>query len=470
MLIRIGLALNGIPQKSWLSSWLKERNMMIFPLLEDTIAKSLATEPLDLIIASEKIINSFICNSDKLISISEDLPSILAITNPENHDSIPKLLAAGCEMAVPSSIANELLKDAIVNITSKIMAYSNQVNTPDCIEPALEDFAYKSEAMKSFVRFAMKLVKTDTSLLILGETGVGKEHLALAIHKESPRQTGPFIPINCAALPDHLLESELFGHEKGSFTGSIAARRGAFELAHNGVIFLDEIGDMPLHLQAKLLRVLQDKKFQKVGGEKLIKVNVRVIAATNCNLLDLANEGKFRKDLYYRLSVVSLTIPPLRNRVEDIPMLAHRFANKLLRKSFVGNRRISQVAMNALVKYDWPGNVRELMNVLERAIILGDEKSIKLEDLPTEIIQISDKNHGISDVSVADAEQQTSLFNLPWKEARKIYTANFEKQYIENLLKKYNGSISQVAKKAGVTTRALHQKITFHKIEKKEFK
>jgi Nif-specific regulatory protein len=225
------------------------------------------------------------------------------------------------------------------------------------------------------------VAKTDSSVLILGESGVGKEIFAEQIHLRSPRGKRPFIRVNCAALPEGLLESELFGHVKGAFTNAIANRRGRFELADGGTIFLDEIGDLPLSLQAKLLRVIQEKTFEKVGADVSITVNVRILAATNKDIEAQVEKGEFRRDLYYRLNVLPIYIPPLRQRPEDIPELARFFLEKFMRetkKSFDG---FSSEALETLLTYSWPGNIRELENSIERACVISKSRWIQREDL-----------------------------------------------------------------------------------------
>jgi Nif-specific regulatory protein len=239
----------------------------------------------------------------------------------------------------------------------------------------------KSPIMAAKIDILERIAKTDSSVLIRGESGVGKEIFAEQIHLRSPRSGKPFIRVNCAALPEGLLESELFGHVRGAFTTAVADRRGRFELAEEGTIFLDEIGDLALPLQAKLLRVIQEKTFEKVGSERSITVNVRILAATNKDIEDLVARGEFRNDLYYRLNVLPLHIPPLRQRPEDIPELAAFFLDQSMRetkKQFAG---FSQEAMDAMLAYSWPGNIRELENCIERACVIGRGEWIQVEDL-----------------------------------------------------------------------------------------
>ncbi len=244
------------------------------------------------------------------------------------------------------------------------------------------DFIGESEAIKKISSIVSRVSGTDSTVLITGESGTGKELIARAIHANSPRRNAPMITINCGAIPRELLESELFGHEKGAFTGAHRTRMGRFELADGGTIFLDEIGDMSPDLQVKLLRVLQEMCFERVGGTKSIHVNVRIISATNKDLKKAIRENVFREDLYYRLNVIPITVPALRDRKKDIPLLVEYFIRKLDEKNSWGIKRFSQDAMAALCRYDWQGNVRELENMMERISVLVEKETVALDDLP----------------------------------------------------------------------------------------
>jgi formate hydrogenlyase transcriptional activator len=236
----------------------------------------------------------------------------------------------------------------------------------------------ESPALQSVLRDVRLVAPTDAAVLIQGETGTGKELVARAIHELSSRRQRPFIPVNCAAIPATLLESELFGHERGAFTGAFAQRAGRFELAHQGTLFLDEIGEIPLELQPKLLRAVQEQDFERLGGNRTTHVDVRIIAATNRNLRQLVEEGKFRGDLYYRLNVFPLTAPPLRERREDIPLLIRFFTQRYARKMNRAIEEIPAAALEALTRYDWPGNVRELQNLVERSVILSPDRALRI--------------------------------------------------------------------------------------------
>jgi nitrogen regulation protein NR(I) len=290
----------------------------------------------------------------------------------------------------------------------------------------------KSPCMEEVYELVKRVAATNASVLIQGESGTGKELVARSIHHNSRRQDSPLIILNCAALAEGVLESELFGHEKGAFTGAIRRKAGRFELAHGGTLFLDEIGEIPVATQLKLLRVLQEHEFERVGGEKTIKVDVRIIAATNRDLMAAVREGRFREDLYYRLNVVNITMPPLRERREDIPALAGHFLGKFALETGKRVERIDPKAMEMLVHYDWPGNVRELENIMERAVVLekgdtitpaslpmplrveGDGESIKipqgtgsitevLEDLEKQLIMKALRENGGSQTAAAGA-------------------------------------------------------------------
>ncbi len=251
------------------------------------------------------------------------------------------------------------------------------------------------------------VARTDASVLIQGETGTGKELVARAIHDESLRRSGPFITLNCAAMPGGLIESELFGHERGAFTGAWAQTTGRFQMAHQGTLFLDEIGDLPLELQPKLLRVLQEQEFERLGGTRTIRVDVRVVAATNQNLERMVAERRFRADLFYRLNVFPIEIPPLRERIEDIPLLAQHMLNRYALRMNKDIRYIANDGMDALRRHDWPGNVRELQNVIERAAILSAGPELRLP--PAEFGYKKERNAPSAAITLADAERDHIL-------------------------------------------------------------
>jgi DNA-binding NtrC family response regulator len=290
-----------------------------------------------------------------------------------------------------------------------------------------------------------KVAKSEANILIIGETGTGKELVARSLHVNSRRVAAPFIPVDCASLPEALLESELFGHERGAFTGAQATRPGLFEFANGGTIFLDEVGDVSLNLQAKLLRVLQEREVRRVGSNRIIEVDVRVISATNRDLGQSVANGQFREDLYYRLNVISIQLPPLRERKGDIPLIADHYLKKYVASSEKEVKGIAPEAMRLLEEYHWPGNVRELQNVMERAVVLTEHELLRPQDLPE---QIHTRVGIASTVSPRD---------LPLKQAKEEWAASFERDYLIHLLKRHDGNISQAAKSAGVDRKTIHR-------------
>ncbi|WP_238457021.1 sigma-54-dependent transcriptional regulator [Desulforamulus putei] len=297
-----------------------------------------------------------------------------------------------------------------------------------------------SQAIQDVCTLVEKVADSNATVLITGESGTGKEVTALSIHQLSSRRDKPFVPINCAALPESLLESELFGHEKGAFTGAVARKLGRFELANHGTLFLDEITEMPLSMQVKLLRVLQEKQFERVGGTESIKVDVRVIAATNRDPIECIRKGTFREDLYYRLNVLPIHLPPLRERTEDIPLLVMHFLQKFNPSQ---EQLISPEAMGLLTSYHWPGNIRELQNVIERAVILSQGQEIKPHHLPKEI-QKTDTGKGEAG--------QGLIINFP---DEGISFEEVEKELIIKALEKSNGNQTRAAQLLGITRSAL---------------
>ncbi|MBI5605384.1 MAG: sigma 54-interacting transcriptional regulator [Deltaproteobacteria bacterium] len=309
-----------------------------------------------------------------------------------------------------------------------------------------------SKAMQNVYSLIEQVCRTNATVLILGESGVGKERVAHAIHYNSNRADKSFVKVNCAVLPESLAESELFGHEKGAFTGATGARQGRFELAHQGTIFLDEIGDLPPLVQTKLLRVLQEKEFERVGGNTTIKVDVRIITATNRNLEELIREGKFREDLYYRLNTFPIMVPPLRQRKTDIMLLADHFIEKYSKEHGKKISRISTTATDMLMHYHWPGNVRELENCLERAIILCADGVIHGYHLPPNL-QRSEPSGG---------QGKSGPF--------KAMMTGMAKEIIEEELKRSRGNLAKAARALGITERMIGLRVTKYGIDPAKFK
>jgi Nif-specific regulatory protein len=302
----------------------------------------------------------------------------------------------------------------------------------------------ESPRMREVYQFIARVAPTNSTVLIQGESGTGKELISRAIHLNSPRKTKPFVAVNCAALTETLLESELFGHEKGAFTGAVAQKKGKLEIADGGTLFLDEVGEMPLVLQVKMLRVLQEREFERVGGTRTLKVDIRLIAATNRDLEEAIRQGTFRQDLYYRLNVVSFSMPPLRERREDIPLLASYFVQKYADKCNRRVRGISSEARARLVSYDWPGNVRELENAIERAVVLGTTELILPEDLPEAALEMAAPANIAVGGGVANYHEAV---------------AEAKKQLILKALEQSGGNYTEAAKLMGVHPNYLHRLI-----------
>ena len=387
-------------------------------------------------------------------------PEILLISEEEDPHRRAALLAGGAYAVLNADLGEEELAAAFRTLLRRVREdVTGRLKAARLERPvSLGDFASGSQVMSQVIATARRVARSNATILLLGETGVGKERLARAIHRESTRSAGPFIPLNCGALPEGILESELFGHEKGAFTGAIRSRRGYFELADGGTLFLDEIGELPHQLQVKLLRALEDRTFQRLGGEKTVRVDVRIMAATNRELEEEIRNNRFRADLFYRLAVVSLTIPPLRIRREDIPLLISGFLRDLRQKFGSTVQGIAPEAMGALISYPWPGNIRELMNVLERAVLLAPGPEITGADLPEGI-------EGTPPLLPPAAQ-----WNMGLREARQEVVAAFERDYLRELLRKTQGRIGAAARQAGINERTLYDLLRQYGIRKESFK
>ncbi len=315
----------------------------------------------------------------------------------------------------------------------------------------------QSPAIRTIYGVVEKVANTPSTVLISGESGTGKELIARALHENSSRHGGPFIKINCAAIPKTLMESELFGYDKGAFTGAVGAKPGRFELAHGGTLFLDEIGEIPVEMQVKLLRVLQESEFERVGGIKTIKVDVRLVTATNRDLLAEVGAGAFREDLFYRLNVVPIHIPPLRERREDIPLLADHFIAKFndrLKKEIAA---ITPEAVERLVAYQWPGNIRELENLMERTVLFCEGPEIRVSDLPPEVAgaaapTVAAAVHAPGDESLRPAPESL-------KEAVRAETERVERELIQRALDATGGNVTQAARKLKISRKSLQTKM-----------
>lgn len=324
----------------------------------------------------------------------------------------------------------------------------------------LEIVQTKSPLMEKVLEKIRLVAPTKSTVLLLGETGTGKNLLAHLTHKLSNRRNAPFISVHCGAITESLLESELFGHEKGAFTGAIRRKLGRFEIAKGGTIFLDEIGTITPSAQIKLLQILQDKTFQRVGGEDIINADVRIIAATNIDLEKLCEKGQFRKDLYYRLNVFPVEIPPLRERKEDIPQLVEVIVKRMNKIHSKNIRRVHPQVIESFQRYHWPGNIREMENLMERAYIIETTSVLTPESFPQELFPFSPSSGNV-------------FLNSPYptlKEVRKKSTEDVEKSYLEKLLDKYKGKIKDSAAAAGISTRQLNKLMKKYHLHKEMFK
>jgi DNA-binding NtrC family response regulator len=394
------------------------------------------------------------------------------------------------QLAYPTSqiivmSSQEKIREAVMTVKAGAHNYLTYPVKPEEVEYVTESL-YESQRMESELDYLRNMVwqsdsfeitqtrspkmqtvfdkirsvaETRSTVLLLGETGTGKDVLARLIHRNSHRSEKQFIPVHCGAIPDTLLESELFGHEKGAFTGAHRRKLGKFEIAHEGTILLDEIGTITFPAQIRLLRVLQDRTFHRVGGEQSIEVDVRVIAATNTDIKGMVEAGSFRSDLYYRLSVFPIEVPPLRERTEDIPLFVQAFLERLNSLYSKDIREVHPEVMEAFMDYPWPGNIRELENLLERGYILETASMISPESLPMELLN-STSSHARVYLDVS-----TSL-----GEARRRATDNVERQYLKELLSAHNGRIKTTAEAAGITPRQLHKLMKKHDIRKEDFK
>jgi len=470
VIIRVALAIEDNRLLGYLERKLSASDVRIEAIGgHQAVWEKLMRSACDVIIINEALIPG--ATEDGIIMLNDlpENPTTIVILDRDVAEDHAQLTAAGADLVLYGGISKKSMSEAIETALDSRRQYiqGRRFDRRGASEPKLADFVSESRAMQLFMEDVQQVIANDTPILLLGETGVGKEHLAKAIHAQSPRSAGPFITVNMAAMPDQLLESELFGHEQGAFTGAIRYRRGAFELAHGGTIFLDEIGEMPLHLQTKLLGVLQNYEVKPVGGETTIGLDVRVIAATNQNLEERINNGSFRQDLYYRLSVLTLDIPPLRHRREDIPAMVRRFVAYYRYKIGREINTVQDRALKALCEYDWPGNVRELMNVVERAILLSKTDEIGMAELPQAFH--GDTTDDLNLFSGPSIDWQ-ALFEKTLPEVQQIALEMVERRYLRSVLQKTQGKINVTAKIAGIHPRGLYNKMKRYGLNKEDFK
>jgi DNA-binding NtrC family response regulator len=471
MILRMAVCLRDVALQKHLTEKLSAPDIII-----DTVRPSkgawerIARRGSDIIMVAHSLIPTPLESSFYLLNELPEIPTTIVITQQDSSESHARLLASGCDTVLYSALPRHRLVNAIEATIEnrRQLLKRNPIDMERHEKPKLSDFISEGPSMQMFMEVVRRVVSSRSSLLILGETGVGKEHLAKAIHAEGPYSAGPFIAVNCAALPEQLLESELFGHEEGAFTGATRRRRGAFEMAHEGTLFLDEIGEMPLHLQAKLLRVLQDFEVHRVGSEQGVEVNVRVMAASNRDLEEESRAHRFRRDLFYRLSVVELEVPPLRERRQDIPALAESIVQRIAPKIGVDLCDFTENAMQKLCSYDWPGNVRELSNVIERALLLCEGSQITLADLPLGIAEVNGRGLPLS--STEEADDTRAWLNKTLPEVCQETLDRIERMYLTLMLTETRGRIGLTAQRAGIHPRGLYAKMKKYDLKKETFR
>ena len=454
------LMVDDDPQNLEFLSMLLEREGWAFDAAENgraAIAK-LESGPFDLVISD--LMMPGMNGIELLDAVKERWPAteVVIVTA---HGSIPTAIEA-IKKGAYSYLLRPFEPDEVALMIKKIFEIQGVRQENLALKEELARLAgpvtivTRSPRMRRIFEIIESVAPSNATALVTGESGVGKELIARAIHRQSQRAEGPFIKVSCAALPEQLLESELFGHERGSFTGAVAQRKGRFELADKGTLFLDEIGEISPAVQVKLLRAIQEREFERVGGTQTLRTDTRIVAATNKSLAEEVKKGTFREDLYYRLNVIALEIPPLRDRKEDIAPLVYHFIEKYRREVNKEVTAASAEALVALSAYNWPGNIRELQNVIERAVVLTRDKEIGLDDLPDTIRPARTVVPVPSPTAPAD---DAAL--VPLREAK----AAWEKSYLERALMRHRGNISRTAETIELARKNLQEKIKQYGID-----
>ncbi len=395
------------------------------------------------------------------LKIEGDSPKIIILSSKNMAGEAVMAVKAGASAYLTYPLDSIEIQHVLESIKDQISLESELDYLRDRFwqTESLENIRTRNANMRKVFEMVRSVAPTKSTVLLFGETGTGKGLLARILHTHSNRRDNQFISVHCGAIPETLLESELFGHEKGAFTGAIRKKLGKFEMAHGGTIFLDEVGTLTPAAQIKMLQVLQDGTFQRVGGEETILVDVRVISATNVALGEMCQKGEFRKDLYYRLNVFPIEIPPLSARAEDIPHLAMLFLKNLEGKGQKGILAIDEKVMEGLKSYTWPGNIRELENLMERAYILGKAPLLSEDDFPDEISGVGETP------SLLPIDASKTLAHM-----RRTVVEEAERAYLKALLKKCAGKLKPAAQVAGITTRQLHKLMKKHGLRKEDFK
>ncbi len=473
MLARLVFAITDAPLRTRLAELAKGPDTVVSELTSGAWLQQIGRIDCDLVVVDTAAL--LIPAKDVVAALRQTnaRPELLVVGSDIGAAGRAELLAAGCMAVISDELSDQPFREALATLVQRRRETVQRQREADEATHTFGGFLSKSASMEKFLHIARKVSRSSSTALILGETGVGKEQLARAIHSQSPRSAAPFIVLNCGAVPEALLETELFGHERGAFTGAVRAHRGHFELAHRGTIFLDEIGEMPVHLQVKLLRVIQERTIQRVGGEDALPIDVRILAATNRDLATEIREKRFRSDLYYRLSVVTLEIPPLRDRKDDIQMLVETYFEQFKAQMPTSAESISEAAMETLRAYDWPGNIRELINVVERAVLLCDGEEIVPEDLP-EVVSAAAVPKAPAAVTRQFDNALQGLDNAwltrPLAESRLAWNTAHERAYLQGLLRQTKGRISETAQRSGIDPRSLYAKMKQLGLRKEDFR
>jgi DNA-binding NtrC family response regulator len=385
--------------------------------------------------------------------------SVVMITAHGSEKIAVEAMKLGAEDYVPKPFDNDEIKVVMRRCLERTRLEQENRMLLDRVERefGFENLIGSGKAMRQVFETIQKVAETDLTVLIRGESGTGKELVAQALHQRSSRAKRPFVAVNCAAISRELVESELFGHEKGAFTGADARRVGRFESAHEGTIFLDEIGDMAGETQAKVLRVLQERSFERVGGNQTIDVDVRVVAATHRDLAEDIKTDRFRPDLYYRLKVVEIELPRLRERSEDVPALAQRFLEEVSERLGLEKKRLAESALARLVRHAWPGNVRELHNVIEQAAVLSSGNTISVSDL------------NLGEEIAATPASDGAYEGLSFSDAKRRAVEGFERAFFLKALRRSGGNISRAAESIGMVRQSLQQKIREHELRSEDW-
>jgi len=391
---------------------------------------------------------------------------VIMITAFATIESAVEAIKEGAFDYLPKNFSVDQLTVTVERALKQRLLHEENRNLREQLQEAfgLENLVGRSPLMVQVFELIKKAARSEANILVMGESGTGKELVARAVHANSPRASHPFIPVDCASLPENLLESELFGHEKGAFTGAIRTKFGLMETADGGTLFLDEIAELPLGLQVKLLRALQERQIRRVGGTSVMDVDVRLVSATNRDLREAVAKGQFREELYYRVNVIEIRLPPLRDRLGDLKLLAHAFLKKYGQGRFSG---FDGDTLAVLEAYAWPGNVRELQNIIERACALADGERITTLDLPEHILAAGRRQEAQPGRAAGGgpSEPLTSGADLPLKEAKERWMHVLEGSYLRDLLERHGGNISAAAKAAGIDRKTFHRLIGKYQIK-----